>query len=309
MLFSCGKSKDEAGTGDSTGGATASQSEENNKVEVITGEEKISVESCRFSTTVTACDSEVSTLMYPATKGKVYVDAVILVDGNKMELTASDFAGTLTYSGFDYEFKYSVEEYTGIALSADNIPVNSNARVHMFALVPEEAMNGGSLTANLTVCGQKFDCAVDAMATGDALSSKKELKAGDKETLFDGALEIEVVECTVTKYLTASDKENSQQYSGSSPFIDCVVKVTNKSVNDISDIYGYINAGDSYKKSNVRIETANNTALTTLDSANSIKSGTVQYVHIFSEVAEDASSDVMIRFNLGGKCFYVKSAS
>lgn len=284
----------------------------NTQIDQASDEMKIELRSCKFAKEVRATDNECATSTYPAIDGKVYVDTVIVIINNSKDLTKKDFSGYVTYDERRYDLQYCIESYTLVSVENGDIPAagkGSGGIVHLFASVPEEATESEKLTVHYTVDGKEYTSDVSSLdEEREPLVVKKELQKGDKESLYESTIEFEFVECKYTKYLQASDYANTEQYSGTKPFIDCVIKLTNKTtIGALTDIFGYSKINNEIIRADVRMETENNTKLEYL-SQTGVEPGQTEYIHISVPVDETIDKEQFIlRFNLGENCYYCKA--
>lgn len=271
------------------------------------GNVEVVVEGCYFVKEIRAKDGEVATTAYPETDGKVYVDFVASIENQgDTEISADDVSGYVTYDDLRYDFQYCSESYTGVSVDDTEIPANDAGRIHLFAKLPADAEKETSLEAIVSIGGKEYKEKVKVADTADALTKKTELKAGDKESLLNGAVEFEVVNCVYSKYMTATDYANAEQYTvANKKIVDAVIKVTNNlPEGEITDIFGYVKIGDVVERANLKVETENNTEL----DYGGIAPGKTEYVHIYVALDENTSADdAILRFNFGGNCYYIKA--
>ena len=262
---------------------------------------KITLESCKFADEVRAADSECATMLYQDKEGKIYVDMVLFVMTDS-EIDADAFAGYVMYDDQRYDMLFCVDSYTGVSVADDGVCA-PGGRVHMFASLPDAA-ESADLTAVVAVNGKEFTSKVSEKESRAALDQKTELKVGDKKSVLDGLVEFEVISCKYTKVLQAQDTANTKQYTSSKPFVDLVLKITNNLSGEdmvLSDFFGYV-VGEEIVRANNKIEVDNNTDL---ESLSGVAPGKTEYVHVYVNVDEGQNtSDLAMRFNLGGTCYY-----
>lgn len=263
---------------------------------------QVTLESCRFADEVRASDGEYASMLYADKEGKVYIDTVLTVMTDS-ELDADAFKGYVICSDRRYDMQYCIDSYTGVAVNKDNIPA-PGGRVHMFASVPDAA-ESEDLEAVVIVNGKEYKSKVEGKDTRPAFERKTQLKVGDKKSVLGGLVEFEVVSCKYTKVIQAQDVANTQQYTGTKPFVDLVLKITNNMEGEdmvLTNFFGYVAVGEENIRATCRMEIEDNTDL----SLNvNVAPGNTEYVHIYTGVEEtqDAGSLAM-RFNLAGVCYY-----
>ena len=163
------------------------------------------------------------------------------------------------------------------------------------------------MTAVITVNGKEYTAKVAKKEDHAGLGRKTEMKVGRKGTTYDGQVEFEVIACEVTEVLRGRDTANSKQYTGTKPFVDLVLKITNnmQGADDVlSHLFGYVIVDGEILRADTRIETENNTAL---ESFTGIELGQAAYVHVVA-TAEENRIDSAIRFNFGENCYYCNIA-
>lgn len=287
--------------------ATVNQTEgSSNTPETNTGVQ-VTLESCRFADEVRAADSECATTLYENKEGKVYIDTVLTVRTDST-IEKDAFAGYVVYDDLRYDLQFCADSYTGVSVDEYGDGVYyPGARVHMFTSVPDAA-EGADIEVVVTVNGKEFTSEVAEKDTRTALEQKTELKIGDKKSFYDGLIEFEVVSCKYTKILRGQDVANSKQYSGTKPFIDLVLKVTNNATGEEQTLgdafFSYTIVEGEIVRGETKVETNNNTDLKFL-SLEGIAPGTTEYIHVYSVVEETQNmGDLMIRMNFGESCFY-----
>ena len=284
--------------------ATVNQTEgSSNTPEINTGVQ-VTLESCRFADEVRGADSECATMLYEDKDGKVYVDAVLFVLTDS-EMDADAFTGYVVYDDLRYDMQFCVDSYTGVSVDDDGVYA-PGGRVHMFASLPDAAETA-DLTAVITVNGKEYTSKVAEKDSRAALDQKTELRAGDKKSVLGGLVEFEVISCKYTKVLQAQDTANTEQYTSTKPFVDLVLKITNNMKNEemvLTDFFGYVVVGEENVRADNRIEIENNTDLDYLSNVG-VAPGKTEYVHVYAGVEETQDvSNLAMRFNLAGVCYY-----
>ena len=265
----------------------------------------ITVEGCNFAKEIQAKDGEVSTNSYPEIEGKIYVDFVAVVKNNgKKEISADSFSGYITYDELRYDFQYCSDSYTCVSVRNDAVPANETKRIHLFTRLPAEAENKTDLEAIVSICGKEYKEIVKPNNNADALSTKTELKKGDKGSWMNGAVEYEVINCVYSKYMTATDYSNAEQYMAANKKIaDVIIKIKNNTENEIADIFGYVKTGETAVRAHMKVETENNTKI----DFGGVEAGKTETVHLYVEVDENTdANDIILRFNFDSNCYYIR---
>ena len=266
------------------------------------GKGPVTIESCRFAEEVRAADGECVSMYYPDGEGKVYVDVVLAI---RTDTTISEnaFSGYVTYDAEQYPLQYAREGANGNGLNEDDVTA-PGGRVHMFTSLPDDAQDS-KLTAVVTVNGTQYTAKVGKKLEKDPLKAKTKVKAGDKESVWDGKVTFEVVSCKYTEVIKPQNPESTAEYKTVDPVVDLVLKVTNNlegENQEIKNIFGYLLIDGELYSANDRMEINNNTEL---DYDTLVAPGKTAYVHIFAN-AEDAKDpdSLIMRFNIGGNCYY-----
>ncbi len=283
--------------------------------------EDVEVIHCHFTKELTPLDGEAYYESYTERTDKVYVDLLLCISNNTAVLSETDFSGYVFYNDarFDLQYELEVPKCTGFASTdKDSIAPGQGGLVHLFTLLTADAAKDTSLEVVYTVGGQEATVPVDAMDTRNQLERKIQLAVGQSASCNSMDVTVELLESSFKKYLTASDKVNSEQYTYGSfatvtfggsgepdPFAECVLKITNNSSADITynDIASYVLTDEGRVQSDIYMEVDNNTDLT---SDFTIAAGATELLHMVnSAIYETDSEDVRImRFNIAGTVFY-----
>lgn len=261
---------------------------------------------CVFREQITPADFEGYGTYFSAADGKVYVDLVLDINNKSDDsMTEEDISGYFTYDGLRYDMQFEVESEHGEGFLSYSPCVKPGERriVHLICSVGEAAASE-PLTVNYKVYGKtEFETiTVSEDSSAYTLEEKTELKIGDTVNIED-KYNIEVTDCSVKKYLTASDYANSRQYTNyNGSFFELILKVKNNSSEPLSDISAYTFVDGQAIKATKEIETKNNTELMYL-SFDALQPGEEEYIHLYVSVEEGISSEgLAMRVNFFGTC-------
>ncbi len=280
------------------------QSNEAKNTEIYVDDLKIEVLSCSFDKEVMGIDEELSGYGFTERNGKVYVNLALKITNNgTTALKKDDIKGYFEYDELRYDLQYELMLSVPVRNDDDSLSPECIGFVNMISLV-DEAATSEDLTVHFTIKENEYSEKVMPIDTRSHLEKKTEVSAGDSFNV-NGLYEVNVIECVETKYLRATNYNESEQYQYyNKKFIDLVLSVKNNTNVNLSAINGYVIIDEEGVRANERVENSENTDLEYL-SIEPIKSGEEGIVHIFVTVDEDINTDgLAMRFNLGGNCYY-----
>lgn len=266
--------------------------------------ENVELVGCWFVKSVHALDGEYIGSGYEEREGKVFVDLVLYVNND----TEKDFddeciSGIVVYEGVKRELQFARESSHLAAMSSDPIGAGEVGYVHLFTLLPEEAVNE-TVTVTYTLNGEEYTCEAEEKSEQDPLEAKTRLEVGDVSSVYDGQMELKVTAAEVVENMQASNQSGAY-YPG--PFVLVELEVTNNHPSAIVDnIFSYAVIEDGYSRISPRVENDAGDGFAYLEM---IAPGETQTVYIFMDKEEDMDEDDMIiRFNFAENCYYVQVA-
>lgn len=270
--------------------------------------EGVVLESCCFTDVIYGCDHEFTNATHRQSKeGYVFVDlafSVIRKDGS--DFGEDNISGKVTYQGTEIDLEYG-HETNCIVVDKDSVKSGEFGRVHLFARLPEEAMEE-KLTVSYTVDGKTYTAAVAPKNEMEPLAMKTELKVGDKVRTPGNLYQIEVLECFDTDTIKASGK-GAEEYTLNHTSTFVRLKITNNSPQTLSGkgIYAYVGeTGNSmWIPMSIYKETENNTAFKSLGLNEVVAPGKTETIFLFRN--KDDVRDGLIRINLGGTAYYIRT--
>lgn len=280
---------------------------------VITPESKkeftFEVVECVFDNSITAVDEEYVYNSYAEKENSVYVDLVLRVaNTGNTPLTGNDFSGYLIYNDTRYDMQTAIENVTGISVGVSEVKAKDVAKVHLFERLDKEAENS-DITVTYTVSGKTYEEKVKpATNSSNSLDKKTEIKVGDVINV-DSRYSFEVIEASAVESVHAQDINASKQYKpiGKDKFAHVLIKLKNNSELPLSNSNAlvYTITDDVISKGTFAKETSNNTDI---NSYVSLNGGEEEFVHLYVGVNDTdiAAGNVILRFNLGGNCYYCK---
>ena len=270
--------------------------------------EGVYLESCCFTDAVRAYDHEYSRYSSPQSKeGYVYVDLTFAVfRTNGEDFDENNISGRLTYQGTEIDLIYRQDKNNGIVIIADPVKSGEFGRVHLFAKLPEEAM-GEKLIVSYTVDGKTHTAAVAPKNEKEPLAMKTELKVGDKVRTPGNLYQIEVLECFDTDTIKASGK-GAEKYTLNHTCTCVRLKITNNSTQTLGvwdGIFAYAGETGLFITVSSYKEIENNTDLNMLDFYEGVDPGKTETILLV--IAKDSVRDGLIRINLGGTAYYIRT--
>ncbi|MBE6913252.1 MAG: hypothetical protein E7473_12080 [Ruminococcaceae bacterium] len=265
---------------------------------------KIEVLSCSFDKEVMGIDEEFSGYGFTERDGKVYVNLALKITNNRATpLKKDEIKGYFEYDELRYDLQYELMSSVPVGSNDNLLAPDCIGFVNMISLVDEEATKE-NLTVHFTIDENEYSEKVMPIDTRSAFEKKTEVSVGDT---FDanGLYEVEVIKCEESKYLRATNYNESRQYqSANEKFIDLVLNIKNNTNVNFRSIYGYVIIDEDGIRAIDKVEVKENTELESMDIA-PIKPGEEGIVHLYVTVEDDMDTDdLAMRFNLGGNCYY-----
>ncbi len=301
VLMSCQK------TTDTIGGGYAEKEVQAVSVDGL----DIKILGCNFSEEISGRDKEYIGSYFPDRKKDIYIDLVLFIKNNKeVDFTGEDISGYIMYDDARNDMQVGIESLSSTGINDFINPKElviapkSFGVVHLFTVIDEPAKNE-SIVVNYKINGKDFECEVLPEDNRGALERKTEVFVGDKVDV-NGLYEFEVISCKNTKIMKAQNLENTEQYQhyGKETFFELVLKVKNKTASDLEEIRCYTEVDGELLRATSAIETNNNTDIDKWGDA-PLAAGEEEYYHIYTSLEEGTETDGLImRFNLGGNCYY-----
>ncbi|MDO4617955.1 MAG: hypothetical protein Q4B31_00360 [Clostridia bacterium] len=279
-----------------------------NTEELKVGDLNVEVLSCEFDKEVMGIDEEMSSWGFTERNGKVYVNLALKITNNGTTTFNKDnISAYFEYEELRYDLQYELMSVAPINNNDDSITQDCVGIVYMLTTV-DEAATSEDITVYYTINGKEYKEKVKPIDTRSALEKKIKVSVGDKFNVNE-LYDVEVMECSVKKYLQTTNFADSEQYqSYGKNFVDLIIKVKNNTSVELKEgIQGYVLVGDGGSSASTDIEIDNNTDLKDLDLA-PLKSNEEGIIHIYATVDENEATDGLgMRFNFAGNCYYCEA--
>lgn len=288
---------------------------------------KFRVVECVFDANLTGQDEEYYDVAFaPSERKYVYVDLVLEVEntGDK-PFGKENISAYFMYDDLRYDMEFSLEgknskgcsstEYInvgGVSTKVDRTIKSGDIDfLHMSVYGIEKEAVGSDITVIYTIDGKEFEEKVAVKEEKDLLTSKTEVKVGDVVDV-NGRYSFEVLDCDIKKYLQATNLAESEQYEtfGSGSIVDLKIKFTNNTKFTAEKIEPYAVLNDQIYKGECGVEYDNNTKISGVLGAKenpTLDAGSDNICHLYFAGVEEADADnFIVRFNVGGVCYYCK---
>lgn len=267
----------------------------------------ITVLDAKIVTEIRGDDGEQIISSSQAPASRVYADLRLYIENNTSTTINGDtIIGGVQYDGDIYSVVFGLENDNATGVSATGLEPGKSGVVHIFASIPDSALEAkDDILAWATIDGADYGMKVSAMNYQEPLNQKKELKVGDKVQILGGKMEVEVISCNISNYITPTkDQTYVVETNTSGPSINVTLRITNNTKNDITELYGYVMKNAELTRATARKETTAGTAFETFNESSPLKAGETRIVHLYGDYS--MSSDSKLRFNLLGNAFYIK---
>lgn len=258
--------------------------------------------SCQFAQEIRAADGEVKTQFYQQVEGKIYVDLRFSVTNcSASPIGKEDFSATLHYHDTLIPMQYCRETESATAVNEDAVSVGEHGNVHMFTLIPKEAVDD-DLSVSYQVGGKTYWTKVEKTQTPLPMTGKTRLNVGDKVQIPYVDCELKVLEAGVVEQLQAS-KQTESFYPG--PYVLVKLQLTsNHGMIKISDVYAHTVIKEEQISLHVETENVQGTDLVAFSQ---LEPGRTTQLYLFAKLDEgETLNDDIVRFNIAGSCYYVR---